>query len=94
MTRSKRPKLGEVLRGGEPVVAAPVTTTPPEPPQQGRGEVDTPAPVEKPVEKMVQLNVTVPPELRRAVRIKALQEGVEVSAVVRELLQAWLNQKS
>ncbi|WP_146009393.1 hypothetical protein [Deinococcus planocerae] len=94
MTRSKRPKLGEVLRGGEPPATA--LTPPSEPPasQQGRGEVSPPPAIENPVEKMVQLNVTVPPELRRAVRIKALQEGVEVSTVVRELLREWLSRGS
>lgn len=92
MTRSKRPKLGEVLRGGEQPASAPTQLPEPAAPQQGRGEVGAPT-VEKPVEKMVQLNVTVPPELRRAVRIKALQEGVEVSTVVRELLQKWLDQR-
>lgn len=93
MTRSKRPKLGEILRGGEQPASAPPPPPQSEASQQGRGEVDTPASVEKSVEKMVQLNVTVPPELRRAVRIKALQEGVEVSAVVRELLQEWLDRR-
>ena len=41
-------------------------------------------------EKMVQLNVAVPEELRRNVRIRALQQGVDVSVVVRQLLQEWL----
>ena len=39
---------------------------------------------------MVQLNVSVPEELRRNVRIRALQQGVDVSVVVRQLLQDWL----
>ena len=89
MTRSKRPKLGEVLRGGEPAVPTPA----PQPTQQGRGEEVAPPIPEPLLEKMVQLNVTVPPGLRREVRIKALQEGLEVSTVVRELLQAWLDKK-
>lgn len=88
MTRSKRPKLGEILRGGEQPASPPVV---PDPAQQGRGEAEAPRAAEKTVEKMVQLNVTVPPQLRRDVRIKALQEGVEVSTVVRELLQGWLD---
>lgn len=93
MTRSKRPKLGEVLRGGDPAVAALATPTSPEPAPQGRGEASAPTPDDTPVEKMVQLNVTVPSHLRREVRIKALQEGIEVSTVVRQLLQAWLDQE-
>lgn len=92
MTRSKRPKLGEVLRGGEPPQMAPVTPASQEDARQGRGEAAVPA-SEAPQEKMVQLNVTVPPDLRREVRIRALQEGVEVSAVVRKLLQEWLDRK-
>ena len=88
MTRSKRPKLGDILRGEQSTPSpAPIL----EDTQQGRGEAEVPTVEEKPVEKMVQLNVTVPPELRRNVRIKALQQGVEVSSVVRELLQEWLD---
>ena len=44
----------------------------------------------RPPEAMVQLNVSVPASLRKAVRIQALQEGRDVSAVVRELLTEWL----
>ena len=79
MTRAKRPKLGAVLRGGE-------RTSPAVPPQ----EVHTPEPMTVPAEKMVQLNVAVPEELRRNVRIRALQQGVDVSVIVRQLLQTWL----
>ena len=39
---------------------------------------------------MVQLNVTVQAELRGAVRLKALSEDQEVTAVVRELLTRWV----
>lgn len=38
---------------------------------------------------MVQLNVAVPAELRKAVQIKALSEDRDVTAVVRELLTRW-----
>lgn len=87
MTRSKRPKLGEILRGGEQPVAPPISS---DATQQERREAEAPQDAEQAVEKMVQLNVMVPAQLRRDVRIKALQEGVEVSTVVRELLKNWL----
>lgn len=38
----------------------------------------------------VQLNVQVPEELRTRVKIKALQEGTDVSDVVTALLQNWV----
>lgn len=81
MTRAKRPKLGAVLRGGE---ATPAPTPGPSPTEP------VPEPQTPVAEKMVQLNVSVPEELRRSVRIRALQQGVEVSVVVRQLLQDWL----
>lgn len=80
MTRAKRPKLGAVLRGGE-------GTQGPTSPQVE----PAPEPSVAATEKMVQLNVSVPEELRRNVRIRALQQGVDVSVVVRQLLQEWLN---
>ncbi|WP_157452111.1 hypothetical protein [Deinococcus aquatilis] len=83
MTKSKRPKLGDVLRGGDQTSP----TVSPAPTQQ-TSEVS-----EQVLEKLVQLNVTVPSQLRREVRIKALQQGVEVNTIVRQLLQEWLNQK-
>lgn len=41
--------------------------------------------------RMVQLNVTVPAELRKAVRMKALSEDRDVTDVVRELLTRWVD---
>ena len=81
MTRAKRPKLGAVLRGGE---GTPMPT-----PVPSQGE-NAPEPTAVVAEKMVQLNVSVPEELRRNVRIRALQQGVDVSVIVRRLLQDWL----
>lgn len=80
MTRQKRPKLGAVLRGTSP-------TSPTAEPQAEQAHEPTTAVVSG---KMVQLNVAVPEELRREVRIRALQQGVDVSAIVRQLLQDWL----
>ena len=76
MTRAKRPKLGAVLRGEGTTTAASTLT---------QVELAT-----VPAEKMVQLNVSVPEELRRNVRIRALQQGTDVSVIVRQLLQDWL----
>ena len=83
MTRAKRPKLGAVLRGGEVTPAAAPTPIPSQIEQ-------APEPTTVSAEKMVQLNVAVPEELRRNVRIRALQQGIDVSVVVRQLLQEWL----
>jgi hypothetical protein len=79
MTRAKRPKLGAVLRGGE--------GTPSVSPSKA---AQAPESTTMAAEKMVQLNVAVPEELRRNVRIRALQQGVDVSVIVRQLLQSWL----
>lgn len=83
MTRAKRPKLGAVLRGGEGT-SAPIPV--PAVVEQ------IPEPTTVATEKMVQLNVAVPEELRRNVRIRALQQGVDVSVIVRQLLQEWLKE--
>lgn len=81
MTHSKRPKLGQVLRGQQESPTA--VSAPP---------AVSPAPATAPdAEKMVQLNVNVPESLRRALRIKALQQGKEVNAIVRTLLQEWID---
>lgn len=77
---NKRPKLGAVLRGG-PANAAQETKPVPESPKAPQEEA-----------KLVQLNVTVSADLRRAVRIKAMEQDREVAAVVRELLQRWLDE--
>ncbi|MEF2277000.1 hypothetical protein V3W47_01740 [Deinococcus sp. YIM 134068] len=50
-----------------------------------------PASTKEKAGKMVQLNVTVPAELRKAVRLKALQEDRDVAEVVRELLTRWVD---
>ncbi|MBB6016916.1 hypothetical protein HNQ04_002174 [Deinococcus radiopugnans ATCC 19172] len=39
---------------------------------------------------MVQLNVSIPVSLRKAARLKALQEEREIASVVRELLEGWV----
>ena len=83
MTRAKRPKLGAVLRGGEVTPAATSAAVPSQAEQ-------TLEPTTVAAEKMVQLNVAVPERLRRNLRIRALQQGVDVSVIVRQLLQEWL----
>jgi len=83
MTRAKRPKLGAVLRGGEVTLAA----VPAAVPSQIERALE---PTTVAAEKMVQLNVAVPEDLRRNLRIRALQQGVDVSVIVRQLLQDWL----
>ncbi|UQN10665.1 hypothetical protein [Deinococcus sp. QL22] len=87
MTRTKRPKLGDVLRGGD-------QTSPTAPPTAPALPQEQEANSDQAVEKLVQLNVTVSQQLRREVRIKALQDGVEVGTLVRRLLQEWLDRKS
>ncbi|WP_425145191.1 hypothetical protein [Deinococcus sp.] len=83
MTRAKRPKLGAVLRGEGATV--PISA------QSISAQAEQPlAPPVAPAEKMVQLNVTVPEELRRELRIRALQQGADVGVIVRQLLQDWL----
>ena len=38
----------------------------------------------------VQLNVNVSPALRKAIRLKALQEGVPVTVALRQVLEKWV----
>ena len=44
-----------------------------------------------PYEDTVQLNVNVSPALRKAIRLKALQQGVPVTVALRQVLQAWVD---
>ena len=46
-----------------------------------------------PYEETVQLNVNVSPALRKAIRLKALEEGVPVTVALRRVLQAWVDSK-
>ena len=50
-------------------------------------------PFDVPYEDTVQLNVNVSPALRKAIRQKALDEGVPVTVALRRVLQAWVDQK-
>lgn len=61
---------------------------------KGKGEAEAQSPTSPPTSpdraQMVQLNVKVSEELRRAARVKALQEGRDLAEVVRELLREWV----
>ena len=46
-----------------------------------------------PYQDTVQLNVNVSPTLRKAIRLKALEEGVPVTVALRRVLQAWVDGK-
>ena len=46
-----------------------------------------------PYQDTVQLNVNVSPALRKAIRLKALEEGVPVTVALRRVLQAWVDTK-
>ena len=50
-------------------------------------------PFNVPYEDTVQLNVNVSPALRKAIRLKALEEGVPVTVALRRVLQAWVDSK-
>ena len=50
-------------------------------------------PLDVPYEETVQLNVNVSPALRKAIRLKALEEGVPVTVALRRVLQAWVESK-
>lgn len=80
--RPARPKLGAVLRGEQPTqVKSPVVDAP-EPSLDARSKRA----------ELVQLNVAVSAELRKRVRLKALQHDRDVAAVVRELLERWVTE--
>lgn len=40
---------------------------------------------------MAQLNVSIPVSLRKAVRIKAMEEEKDVASIVQHLLEEWLD---
>lgn len=46
-----------------------------------------------PYNDTVQLNVNGSPALRKAIRQKALDEGVPVTVALRRVLQAWIDRK-
>lgn len=77
--RPARPKLGAVLRGEQPTQVKPPAAESGSDRSSAKGG-------------LVQLNVTVSAELRKRVRLKALQEDRDVAAVVRELLQRWVTE--
>ena len=45
---------------------------------------------EQPKRKQIRLTLVITEELRRKARVKALQQGTSVSAVVREFLERWV----
>jgi predicted HicB family RNase H-like nuclease len=45
---------------------------------------------EQPKQKQIRLTLVITEELRRKARVKALQQGTSVSAVVREFLKKWV----
>lgn len=85
MSPEKRPKLTAVFKSGANVSA-----------EVQAGETSGAASEARAGQNLntVQLNVTVTPELRRAARVKALNEGRDLAAVVRELLQRWVDEET
>jgi hypothetical protein len=75
MPAKKRPSLAAVLGGSQP------TATEPPAPSKAVGRRR---------QGHVQLNVLIPPSLKKACRMKALSEGRDLSAVVADLLHGWL----
>lgn len=55
-----------------------------------QSQAATPSVRPNPRQTMVQLNVSIPVSLRKAARLKALQEEREIASVVRELLEGWV----
>ena len=43
--------------------------------------------------KQIRLTLVISEELRRKARVKALQQGTSVSAVVREFLENWVSEE-
>lgn len=80
---AKRPSLSDVIKRDEPQAeeaAKPPTPQPDasqrEPGKRRRG--------------WIQLNVYIPKEIRTAAKVKALQEGRDISDIVTELLEGWV----
>lgn len=55
-----------------------------------QGQATTPPVRPNPRQTMAQLNVSIPVALRKAARLKALEEERDMASVVRELLEAWV----
>jgi hypothetical protein len=79
----KRPSLTEVMKGPEP--------SPEKERRELLAEAEPPRKVGKKRRGWVQLNAYVPEETRTKVKIKALQEGKDLSDVVNELLDKWID---
>lgn len=93
MNRNKaRPSLSSVL-GGVSAAAQPVAPLAEEP-QPPAPSLDSPFPIPDSSRPRaggrVQLNVLVSPELRRAVRMRALEQEEDVSDLVARALTDWL----
>ncbi len=71
----------------------------PESPASSQSSSETDAPsepkgsFEADYKDTVQLNVNVSPALRKAIRLKALEEDVPVTVALRRVLQAWVDGK-
>ncbi len=86
---AKRPSLANVMdKGAEPRVETPQPVTPPL-----EEETQTVTARRKPGKKKlgwVQINMYVPEELRTRAKVKALQEGRDLSDIGKELLEVWI----
>lgn len=85
MAKSNRPSLNKIMDKGSERAAqeqAPASQIPTKP-QRREG---------KRAQGWVQLNTYVPEDLRTRAKIKALQQGKDLSDVVSELLKRWTDE--
>lgn len=89
---AKRPSLSTVMEKG---TEKPMTPIPPEPAPVTQETAPPPMSNRKPGKKQlgwVQFNTYVPEDLRKQAKIKATREDVDLSDVVSELLQKWVEE--
>ena len=97
---TKRPALSAILGEGRPIEAATSTPAPVALQQattstakKAQAKVKKPKPAKKTSRRAaghVQLNVLLPESLRKAAKMKALQEDRDLSEVIEGLLRKWL----
>ncbi len=89
---AKRPSLSEVIKRDEPS-PGPTQSDPEATPGTEMNPASPASSQREPGKRRrgwLQLNVYVPKELRTAAKVKALQEGRDISDIVTELLEGWV----
>jgi hypothetical protein len=97
MNKAKRTPLGNLVgRSAEPITQAlstPAATNTRKPATRARAATPARATPKSKPDVQKQLNVLIPQELHRRVKVKAMLEGKNLGALVEELLEEWAGER-